>query len=148
MARKPEEYEDEEEYEEEETEETDPNMEIINRTRHQLLDAMAGYDPTSAEYGVLMERLVDLSDYEKNVTAMERDKSETIRNKKETEQMENQKYAWILPTVFQTGAQCFTQALIEGVKTYTNRKNLQTVVKHEDSGEIITSKAFGFVKKN
>lgn len=148
MARKKEEvYEEEEEYEEVEETKIDENQEMINMIKHQILDEMKNHNPTSEQYKECLQRLVDIGDYERNVAATKRDDAETVRSAKETEQLEHQKYAWFLPTVFQTGAQCLTQIAIAGVQSCMNRKNLKTVVGYENSGEIINSKGLGFIDK-
>ena len=142
MAKKPEEYEDEEEYEE-----VDEEQERIQKIKHQILDEMSQYKVNSADYKECLQRLVDIGEYERQIASTRRDEAEAIRSKKEADQVDHQKYAWILPTAIQTGAQCITQFAIAVMQSAFNRRNCKDVLHHEDSGEIITSKAYGFVDK-
>lgn len=135
-----EEYEDEEEYEEEEDEEEyedeESSAEMLESETKELLREMKKLRKTSEEYMVLSQRLQDLTSAKENSAA-------AIREEKQSQQIDNQKYAWILPTVFQTLGNIAGQVAGQML----NRGTVRDVIRYEDSGGIVTGKSSGFIQK-
>ena len=136
-----EEYEDKEEYEEEEDEEyeeddEESSAEMIEKEAKELLREMRKLRKTSEEYMVLSQRLQDLTSAKENSAA-------AIREEKQSKQIDNQKYAWILPTVCQTLGNIAGQVAGQML----NRGTVRDVIRYEDSGGIVTGKSAGFVQK-
>lgn len=135
-----EEYEDEEEYEEEEDEEEyedeESSAEMLESETKELLREMKKLRKTSEEYMVLSQRLQDLTSAKENSAA-------AIREEKQSQQIDNQKYAWILPTVCQTLGNIAGQVAGQML----NRGTVRDVIRYEDSGGIVTGKSSGFIQK-
>ena len=139
-----EEYEDEEECEEVEEEEDEyedlDSTELIEMEVKALCREMKKYKRTSQEYMVLSQRLSDLTDAQRN-------NDESIRERKQAAQIDSQKYAWILPTVCQTMGNIVGQAAVAMIGQRENRKTVNDVLYYEKDGNIMTSKAVGFIQK-
>ena len=133
MARKDEEWEDEEEYEEDEDEDV---IELIKSEKKEILREMAKLDRKSQEYMVLAQRLAD-------ITECARNEAETIREEKQADQIDASKYSWILPTVCQT----FGTVVGQVAGQMLNRGTVRDVLKHEDEGNILTTKSTSFIQK-
>lgn len=135
-----EEYEDEEEYEEEEDEEEyedeESSAEMLESETKELLREMKKLRKTSEEYMVLSQRLQDLTSAKENSAA-------AIREEKQSQQIDNQKYAWILPTVCQTLGNIAGQVAGQML----NRGTVRDVIRYEDNGGIVTGKSSGFIQK-
>lgn len=126
-----------EEYEvyEEEEEEMDEN-DMINREKHRLLDIMSKLDPTSQEYMVISQRLAD-------ITECSRNEAETIQAKKQADQIDRQRWAWIAPTI------CQTLGGIAGsyISQRESRKTVKSVIDYEHDGGILNTKSLSFMSK-
>ena len=133
MAR--EEWEDEEEYGDEEEEEEDV-LELINKEKRDILREMATLDRKSQEYMHLTQRLAE-------ITECARNEAETLKEEKQADQIDHSKYSWLLPTVFQTGGMVIGQVLGQVL----NRGTVKDVLRHEDEGNILNTKATGFIQK-
>ena len=87
-------------------------------------------DPEQREYyDWLGKRIADLSDAE--------------RNEKQTEQIENSKWSWILPTVVQ-GVGMIANTT---VSVLAARRNVKDVLGYEKDGGIVKTAATGFMNK-
>ena len=71
------------------------------------------------------------------------DLSEAERNEKQAEQIGNEKWSWILPTVIQ-GIGTIANTTISALSV---RKNVKNVLGREREGEIVKSAATGFMNK-
>ena len=127
----------EEEYEEEEYEEEDvDSAEMIEEEIKAICRDMKKCNRTSQEYMVLSQRLSDLTDAKRNV-------DESLRERKQADQIDSQKYAWILPTVCQTLGNVAGQVAGQML----NRRTVNDVLYYEHDGNIVNSKAGGFMQK-
>ena len=133
MAR--EEWEDEE-YEEETEEEEEEELDVadlITQEKRDLLMEMKTLDKKSPEYMVLAQRLADITECSQNEANAKKAEKEAAQSR----------YSWLLPTLFQTGGTIVGQVLGQVL----NRGTVNDVLKHEDDGNILTTKATGFIQK-
>lgn len=139
MSKKRRKYEEEYEDDEEEFEEENEEDELIDELKAEaksILREMRKLSKTSQEYMVLVQRLAD-------ITESKRNEMESIKEGKEADQIENSKYAWILPTIFQTAGNVAGNIAVNVM----NRKNVKDMIKYEDDGYIANSKSSMFITK-
>ena len=131
-----EEYEEVEEDEEYEEDDEESSAEMLESETKELLREMKKLRKTSEEYMVLSQRLQDLTSAKENSAA-------AIREEKQSQQIDNQKYAWILPTVCQTLGNIAGQVAGQML----NRGTVRDVIRYEDNGGIVTGKSSEFIQK-
>lgn len=115
------------EYEEDEDEdECDVSIKTLKST---ILKRMKKADPLSEEFMRLNQRLVDITECERNET--------------QTEQTIAQKWSWIIPTAVQS----LSTMINTGLSYAMNRRTVGDILRYEDQGGIVRSGSTGFVHK-
>ena len=113
-------------YEEEEDEDEDYSLKEI---RKEIIREMRKYPKISEEYRVLMQRLTELTESE--------------RNQEQADAAKVAKYSWV-PNVITQIAGTVTNTVI----SYSmNRKTVRDVLDFEDRGNILTTKSQSYIKK-
>ena len=105
-------------YDEEEWEE-DNERYTIRRAKKDILREMRKYPKTSDEYMALSQRLTEITECERN------------------------QWGWIAPTIIQG----VTGAANTFISYRMNRKTVKDVLDFEDRGNILNTKAAGYLKK-
>ena len=110
-------------------EEEDDDEYSIKDIKRGILKEMAKVDSKSKEFMVLSERLVAITECERNET--------------QAEQAKAQKWGWLVPAIIQGGS-----TAINTVVSYAmNRKTVNDVLNFEDRGNILTTKSQMYIKK-
>jgi adenine-specific DNA methylase len=101
--------------------------------KDRLLRILSKLDPGNSEqreyYDWLTERIATLSEAE--------------RNEKQTEQIDNAKWSWILPTIIQ-GVSAVANTTIS---VLASRRSVRDITRYEDDGNIVKTAATGFINK-
>ncbi len=113
------------EYEEDE-DECDVSIKML---KSMILKRMKEVDPLSEEFMRLNQRLVDITECERNET--------------QTEQTIAQKWSWIIPTAVQS----LSTMINTGLSYAMNRRTVGDILRYEDQGGIVRSGSTGFVHK-
>lgn len=146
--RDPEEYEDEEDYEEEE--EVDLDDERVEKAKARLFELLETLDPTSTEYMKVSQRLVDIAEYEKNISTTKLDKKRSRDIDRQNAMAEKHDLDWFKQTLLQVGLSEGIRGATSMVTSYfhekKNSQNVDKVIGYENSGEVMTSKATKFIK--
>jgi len=110
----------------EDEEDDDYSLEDIKRD---LKREMRKYPKISEEYRVLMQRLTEITECE--------------RNEQQADAAKIQKYSWVPNVVTQ-----FAGTLTNTIISYSmNRKTVRDVLDFEDRGNILTTKSQSYIKK-
>ena len=122
-------------YDEEENEQ-DEEEKALHDLKMAIMNRMKVIPPTSEEYMVLAQRLDD-------ITSCARNKAEEKRNYKECDQIDDQKWAWILPTLCQVGGNIVGNVVSQSL----NRRTVNDVIGYENNGGLVSGKAPSFIQK-
>ena len=104
---------------EETEEEEDDSPNSIRAEKRAILKEMRKYKKTDEKYAILAQRLAEITECERNV------------------------WGWIAPTALQ-GVTGLANTLIS---YRMNRRTVRDVLRYEDEGNIVSTKATGFLKK-
>lgn len=128
-----EEYEEEEE--EDEEEELDPSQ-LIDQELRDIYREMKNWPKTSAEYAALSSRAIDITEQRRNY-------DQSIRDRVSADEMKRQRYMPIIQTLCNAAG----SAVGSAVGQMFNRRTVNDVLMYERDGNIVTSKAAGFIQK-